>query len=241
MKTRIFILITIAVFLIAAEQANAQDSDGNLTAAAGVIEPVGLDSTVTTQGGATAVFDFTLTDGGGGDALALDVTQVVLHYSGSGGDALLLKVDWRLNGPDAVNAVGTVNTIADTITFAGLTVSVVEGDSEIYTVSAFYNDNTGLTEDQTIIVSIDGDTADLTVGGGGTQMGATTPVNNGTGSTVDIIATQLAFIQQPAPLAATSGTLLDFGTDPTVEAQDAVGNKDTDYTAAVTLSETGAG
>ncbi len=42
-------------------------------------------------------------------------------------------------------------------------------------------------------------------------------------------------------MSLASGYQLDFTTDPVVEAQDANGVKDTDFTDTVTLSETGAG
>ena len=55
------------------------------------------------------------------------------------------------------------------------------------------------------------------------------------------MATQLVFTTQPAPLAGTSGSALDFTTDPVVEARDANGTKDTGYSGTVTLTETGSG
>ena len=45
-------------------------TDGTLTAAPGVIEPVGLPASADTVGEAVNVFDFTLRDGGGGDNVA---------------------------------------------------------------------------------------------------------------------------------------------------------------------------
>ena len=57
----------------------------------------------------------------------------------------------------------------------------------------------------------------------------------------DVIATKLVYTTQPAPLTPTSGTSINFTSDPVVEAQDANGVRDTDFTDTVTLSETGAG
>ncbi|WP_394147010.1 Ig-like domain-containing protein [Shewanella atlantica] len=202
------------------------DADGNLTASAGVTEPVALPTTATTTGAAVDIFDFTLTDGGGGDALAMDISQIVVNVTGTGDEN---KVVFRLNGPDATNVVGSVGV--DTITFSGLAISVADGLSEIYTVNAYYGDNTGLTEGQTYILSVDGDT-DVT-SGGGTTMGATTAVNNGSGTTVAVTATQLVFSAQPGATVVTNTNMGPV----TLQAQDAAGNVDTDFTELITLTD----
>ena len=211
------------------------NSDGSLTASATVTEPVAINTTVDTVGEAINVFDFTLTDGGTTDGLAMTVSQIVVNVSGTSSDTNRANVTWRLNGSDASNATGTYNAGADTITFTGLSISIADGASEVYTVNAYYNDNTGLTEGLTYILSVDGDT-DVTVGAG-TQMGATSAITNSTGSTVDVVATTLAFTTQPA--GSVSGTALT--TQPVVTARDAFGNTDTGFTETVTLTEASAG
>ncbi len=213
----------------------AADSDGSLTAAGGVTEPVAINTIVDTAGEAVNVFDFTLSDGGTADGQALSVSQIVLNVTGTASDAQRANVTWRLNGSDASNVTGTYNAGADTITFTGLSISIADGASEVYTVNAYYNDNTGLTEGLTYILSVDGDT-DLTVGAG-TQMGATSAITNSTGSTVNVVATTLAFTTQPA--GSVSGTALT--TQPVVTARDAFGNTDTGFTETVTLTEASAG
>ena len=212
------------------------DSDGDLTAAGGVSEPVGLDTTVDTMGEAVDVFDFTLSDGGTADGDAMTVSAITVNVSGTTSDTIRDQVTWRLNGSDASNVTGTYNAGSDTITFSGLSISIADGTSETYTVNAYYNDNAGLTEDQTFIFSVDGDT-DVTVGGSGTQMGATTAVTNGAGSTVDITASTLVFTTQPA--GSVSGSALT--TQPVITARDAFGNTDVDFTETVTLTEASAG
>ena len=207
------------------------DSDGSVSAGSGVAEPISLSTTVDSVGEAVDVFDFTLTDGGTADGLTLGVSQIVLNTSGTGDPS---KVTWRLSGPDATNVTGSYS--ANQITFTGLSISVADGASETYTVDAFYSDNTSLTEGQTYILSVDGDT-DLTVSGSGTQMGSTSAVTNSTGSTVEVTATALVFSTQPA--ASVSGSSLT--TQPVVTARDAFGNTDTDFTETVTLTEASAG
>ncbi|MDO6424424.1 tandem-95 repeat protein [Saccharophagus degradans] len=212
------------------------DSDGTLTSAAGVTEPVGLDTAVDSIGEAVNVFDFTLTDGGTADSSAMTVSQIVVNVSGTSTDTQRANVTWRLNGNDVSNVTGVYNAASDTITFSGLSISVADGASEVYTVNAYFNDNTNITEDTTFILSVDGDT-DVTVGGSGTQMAATSAVTNGAGGTFDVVATALAFTTQPA--GSVSGSALS--TQPVITAQDAFGNTDVDFAETITLTEASAG
>ncbi len=212
------------------------DSDGDLTASGTVSEPVGLDTTVDTIGEAVDVFDFTLSDGGTSDGLAMAVSQIVINVSGTSTDTERGNITWRLNGNDAANVAGVYNAGADTITFSGLSISVADGGSETYTINAYYNDNSSITEDHTVILSVDGN-SDLTVGGSGSSMGATSAVTNGSGTTLDVVVSTLAFTTQPS--GSTSGSTLT--TQPVLTAQDAFGNTDVDFTETVTLTEASAG
>lgn len=213
------------------------DSDATLTAAGGVAEPIGLATTIDSVGEAVGVFDFTITDGGTSDGLATSASQIVVNVSGTSTDAERGKITWRLNGPDASNVTGTYSAGADTITFSGLSISVADGGNETYTVNAYYNDNTALTEDRTIILSVDGDT-NLTVGGSGTQMASgQSAVTNGSGTTIDVVASQLVFTTQPA--GSVSGAVLT--TQPVIRARDAFGNTDVDFAETITLTEASAG
>jgi hypothetical protein len=96
---------------------------------------VAIPTTVDTMGEALDVFDFTVTDGGTADALALGVSQVVVSVSGTATDAQRSQITWRLNGPDASNVSGTYSAGADALTFSSLSISVADGTSEIYTVT----------------------------------------------------------------------------------------------------------
>ncbi|MHC4500020.1 MAG: LamG-like jellyroll fold domain-containing protein, partial [Planctomycetota bacterium] len=80
------------------------DNDGDLTSAAGVVEPVAISSIADTVGERVAVFDFTISDGGTSDALALGVSQIELNTSGTG---TFTDLTWQLNGPDASYVTGT--------------------------------------------------------------------------------------------------------------------------------------
>ncbi|UYI49417.1 DUF4347 domain-containing protein [Vibrio natriegens] len=216
--------------------APSSDSDGSLTASASVTEPVALNTTVDTIGEAINLFDFTLSDGGTSDGLAMAISQIVVNVSGSANDSVRSQITYRLHGNDASNVTGVYNAFADTITFSGLSISIADGTSETYTINGYFNDNSGLTENQTIILSVDGNT-DVTAASSGTQMGATSAVTNSTGTTIEVDATQLAFTTQPA--GSVSGFTLT--TQPVVTAQDAFGNTDVDFTETVTLTESSAG
>ncbi|HEX7027719.1 MAG TPA: DUF4347 domain-containing protein, partial [Gammaproteobacteria bacterium] len=214
-----------------------RDSDATLTAAAGVTEPVGLDTTVDTVGEAVDVFDFTITDGGTSDGLSTLVSQIVVNVSGTSTDAERGQITWRLNGPDVSNVTGTYNAGADTITFSGLSIDVADSGNETYTVNAYFNDNTNVVEDRTIILNVNGDD-DLTVGADGTRMsGGNADITNGAGTTIDVVVAQLAFTTQPA--GSVSGSALT--TQPVVAARDAFGNIDVDFTETVTFTEASAG
>lgn len=213
----------------------AADSDGDLVASGVVAEPISLNTTVDTSLEAVDIFDFTLSDGGSSDGQSMDISSITVNVSGTSSDTVRSQISYRLNGPDASSVAGSYNPVSNTISFSGLSISIADGASETYTIDAFYNDNSNLTEDLTVMLSIDGDT-DVTVSGG-TQMGATTPINNGSGTTIDVVATRLVFTTQPSGSVSGSG----FSTQPVVAAQDAFGNTDTDFTESVTLSESSLG
>jgi len=219
---------------------SSSNKDGTLTASATLNESsaIALPSTATTSGAAVDLFDFTLTDGGGGDGLALGVSQVVVNTSGTGPFS---QVAWLLNGPDASNVSGTYTSGSNKITFSGLSISVADGTNETYLVRGYYSSNTSLTDETTFSFSLDGDT-DLTVSSSGTSMsGSNSALSNASAAQVGVTATQLAFTTQPSPLSLTSGTQLDFTTDPVVTAQDANGLTDIGFSGTVTLSENGSG
>ena len=215
---------------------NTSDSDGSLTSAVGVSEPIGLGTTVDTTAEAVDIFDFTFTDGGTADGKAMTVSDIVMNVSGTSTDAERSKVTWRLNGNDASNVTGAYNAGNDTVTFSGLSISIADNTSETYTVNAYFNSNTGIVDGHTFGLSIDGDT-DVTVGGSGTQMGTTSAVTNGAGGSFDVVASVMAFTTQPA--GSVSGSALT--TQPVVTAQDAFGNTDTGFTETITLTEASAG
>ena len=218
-------------------------SDGNLVAGVNVTEPIALPTTITTAGAVVDLYDFDIVDPGG-DGLGLTVSQIVVNTSGTASAAQFGKITWHIDGPDAVDVIGVY--AANTITFSALTIALTDASADSYIISGHYNDNTGLTENATFILSIDGDT-DLTVGGGGTLMGATTPVTNATGTITQVTATQLVFVTPPADAGVQDVSdevmsAIAFATQPIAEAQDAGGNTDVNFNENITITKTvGAG
>lgn len=216
----------------------AADATSTLTAGGGVAEPVGIATSIDSDAAAVDVLDFTIHDAGTSDGLATLVSQVAVNVGGTSTDTERGKITWRLFGPDHPGGVtGTYNAANDAITFSGLTISVANGGNETYRLNAYFNDNTGVVDGRTITLSVDGDT-DLTVGASDSQMAAgQSPVTNGSGGTIDVVATELRFTTQPA--GSVSGLALT--TQPVVAATDAFGNVDTDFAETISLSEASAG
>lgn len=212
------------------------DSDSTVSAAGGITEPVSLPSTAASTGNAVDVFDFAITDSGASDGLSTDISQITLNTSGTGDFS---KVTWRLSEPHASNVVGVYNSLDQTLRFGGLNISVADGESEIYTVSAYFNNNTGLTEGQTYGLSLNGSsTSCLTVSESGSQMATDQAVvSNGSGSAIDVTAAKLTYLTQPA--GSVSGNVLI--TQPVVAATDAAGNIDTDFSGTITISANSSG
>ena len=168
---------------------NSGNKDGTLTASATLDESsaIALPSTATTSATAVNLFDFTLADAGGGDALALIASQVVVNTSGTGPFA---QVTWLLNGPDASNVSGTYSSSTNKITFSGLSISVADGSSETYTLRGYYNSFSGVTDGTSFSFSIDGDT-DVTATTGSSMSGSNAAVSNATAAQV-VAAPQIA-------------------------------------------------
>jgi hypothetical protein len=150
------------------------NSDATLTPSSGISEPIDLPTTANATTDAVNLFDFILTDGGGGDGLSTDVTQLVLHTSGTGDFS---KVTWRLSGTNVSQVVGVYNLADNTLTFSGLGISIADGMNETYIVNGFFNDNSSITDNHTYLFSIDGASdaaggSDVTVDPNKTQMAA---------------------------------------------------------------------
>ncbi len=190
------------------------DNDGTLTDAAVVMEPVALPLSADSISEAVDIFDFTITDGGSSDSTPMEISQVVVNVAGTISETDLAKIIWRLNSntpnTDVENVAGVYNSSNNTVTFLTSALSIADGSSEILTVNAYFNDPTGLTHDNTLQLSIDGDT-DLTLAVGSTMDGNSAPVTNGSGSLItDNIGPIVTSVLAPVNGTYAIGDLLSF-------------------------------
>lgn len=221
----LFLRVALSLCLLSglASAVFAQDTDSSLSASAALSEPGTISSVAV---GFTDVLDFTITDSASTDALPTEVTQVVIHVSGS---AAAANHTWRLNGAGVVNALGVVG--AGTITFSSLTLSVANGTSETYTLSLdLATTPAGTPDNSTFVLSLD--STDFTVSGASSSnfTGAVTgPVNNGAGLVYQVVATKLRMVSQPGATQSV-GAAFGFSVDYT----DAGDNRDLDISDQVT-------
>jgi hypothetical protein len=204
-------------------------NQATMLAGLAVDEPVDLPSTALGEAAAVALMDFSLVDDP--DSLPLLVEAIRVSVSGTAPKAVRERLGWVLNGPDASGVVGRYEAELEQVIFSPLAVSVAEDEAETYTVSAYFTDNSQLTDHQTLLLSIDGDT-DLGLGEGSSQIGETAPVTNGVDAQITVKATEYRFATQPA--GSVSGAALL--TQPVVWATDGAGNVDLDFEEAVVLS-----
>lgn len=156
---------------------------------------ISLPSTANTIGEKVNLFDFTIRDMGTSDGLSTDITQVVIHTSGT---ADFSKVQWLLNGLDANDVVGTYSSDTNTTTFSALSISVADDTNETYILSGYFLNPTGLVDNSSFEFSIDGDT-DITTDSSKSGMASTQDaVTNNTNAKVDVTATKLIFKTHPS-------------------------------------------
>ena len=161
------------------------DADVTVATSSTVIEPNVLDEDKNSPATAMDVFDFTISDGGTSDGKATHIKAISLKVSGTTTDIQREQVVWQLNSASINNAVGFYDATTNSLIFDNLALSIADGSSETFVVSAFYTSVAGLDDGLTYILSIDGD-ENLELDFTGSQMAVTSPVTNGTGTVVDI-------------------------------------------------------
>lgn len=198
------------------------DATSAITAAGGVAEPVVLPTSAASAAAAVAVFDFTVSDAGSGDALATRIKTLSLDAAGSGDFA---QVTWLLSGPGiAAPLAGSYDGAAHKLVFDNAGISVADGASAVYTVKAYFADPAAAVTGSTYQLSLDGQAGVTLEQALSSQMaGVQTPVTNGSGSVVVTSPTVLA-VEHAAPIgsAATNADTLSW----TVRFSEAVQNLD---------------
>ncbi|MFP8967715.1 DUF4347 domain-containing protein, partial [Pokkaliibacter sp. CJK22405] len=215
------------------------DATSTLTSSSALTEPTTIATTSTNSGSATALLDFTINDLGTSDGLATNVSSVSVAVSGTATAAELNNMTFTLSDGTSTLGTGTYNSGTNSIDFSGVNLSIADGGSKTYTISAYFSDDTNsadITEGHTVGLSIG--TSNLTLGSSSSSFASGTDVSNGSGAAIDITATQLVYSQSPSSTVVSGST---FTTQPTVYAVDARGNIDSDYTGTISLTEDSAG
>lgn len=229
----------------------ASASYSGVSAGAGV-EPAVLSSLINTQAASVLNFDFTVTDDNNtllfNDNLPTLINQIVIPQ-GSGNDIS----DWTQVIAGAVLTDGT-NTIAGTvnignITFSGIPVTtstlgyIADDGNKTYVLKIWLNTTLG----GTLPTTVDGlnlafkvDRSNFTTASSATstqfESGTGTVVESGANNNaVSVIATKIAFVQQPSNATVNS----NMSPAVTVSANDANGNRDLDYVTSMSITSTG--
>lgn len=194
-----------------------------------------LTNTSTGVNGSTGVLGFYLRDGGAGmndaDDLPTELTGLTVNLINSSNiRSMRLFVG---NSPRG-NAIA-VNG-ASVITFTGLS-NIVAADNDQLAISLRVTFNSTVIDNQQVGFIITGVTEKETgsrfaaYNGGGVNSLTTGDINR-----IEVTADRLAFIQQPTPNILT-GAIME--PSPTVEAKDANGNRDIDFSGNVSITSSG--
>ncbi len=202
-----------------------------------------ISSLVTTVGAEVAVFTFQATDAGADGVNTLISNMVIKPGTGNAFGTLTQLIagadlfDDLGNSKAAVVAGGTI-TISAIPNGAGALGEVVNGSTKIYTLKVYLNNplNAAIratADGQTLVLSLVN--TDVTAGATGSGIAAST-VNSGSGNgVIDVIATELRFIQN------TSNVLNGNAMSPavTIEATDSHGARDKGFVSTVGVTSTG--
>ncbi len=209
-------------------------SDSEVEAPSTQIGVTTIASTANDIGNAVQVFAFKITDKGTGGGLPTKVTNIRLKPATGN------NISWADHIQNVVVyttdtvTTGTVNITDNNIDIpiSSGNLDVTDGSSKEVTISVYLN-TTNIIDNGSLQMKVDNDphgfTADAS--GSGFASAFTAEVVSNT-HTIDVDATELAFIQQPTEVY--TGYVMDPPV--TVEAIDANGNRDLDYNNDITLT-----
>ncbi len=141
----------------------------------------------------------------------------------------------RLAIYDGTTEISEVAVSSGTVSFSGLTgLTAADGGSKTFTLRASFNSS--VTDNQQFSFTVNSTTADA-AGSAFAAANAGGAVSSSTGDAnrIEVTATKLAFIQQPANTTIN----VAMATSPTVKAYDANNNTDLDYSTAVSFTSSG--
>jgi len=202
------------------------------------------DAAPLTSSTGVQVWQITIRDGGAGmnDADLLPTKVSGITFTAAGGNGVTwntaIKTAALFNGSTFIATASSIT--ATNIVFSGLSISVADNSSATYSLRISLNETLGTGNDDGKYFIFQLSQANITTVADGTSSSTTnftaiTTASGGTENKIDVVATQLAFVQQP-----TDGTAFNNITPAvTVQATDANGNIDLDFTAAVAITATG--
>jgi hypothetical protein len=211
-------------------------SEGSATGeliAGNMNEPVSIASAVDTKGESKDVLDFTLKENQSDyDDIPLIITQLNINISGTG-DPSSSTIHWFLNGPDVSDLEGTYSD--GEINFSDINIVIDDNDTtgETYTLSVYFEPLASITDGDTYILAINGDSDVTTDNNGSIMSGSNSDVGNGFGFIADVVTTQLSYATNP-PASASLST--DFSGDVVIQSVDEQLRLDLDNSESVTLS-----
>lgn len=181
----------------------SNDSTSTVTSNSTLSEPSTISTIARNTSNDISILDFTITDPiAGDDGNPTIISNITVDVTGTSTDAQRALMKFILNGPDITDLEGSYDSSTDKITFdlSGSKISVADDSLEVYTISAYFNDNSinnDLSDGTTIILSINA--SDFTTSGTtSTFASSQSDVNNGAGVAIDILATALFFTTQPS-------------------------------------------
>lgn len=187
-------------------------------------------STLTT-GNSIGVNGLIIQDGSGSpDADNLGTTLTDISFTTGGSTAI--RTAALFDGSTNVSEVAVDG--ATTISFSGLTLNAADASTKNFELRVTYQ--AGVTDNQQITFTVSSATASATTSGfAAANAGAAASASTGDINRLEVTADRLAFVQQPSNVSINTA----MTPAPTVSANDALGNRDLDYTTDMTASTTG--
>lgn len=201
------------------------------------------DEAPLTSSTGTQVWQFTIRDGGSSlndaDNLPTKISSIILTQNAGNSVAswnTSIKTVTIFDG-NTLLATGTVGNPTNNITFSGLSVVIPDGQSKTFSVRLSLKNQLGATDDGKDFV-FNLTNANITVSADGTSSGVAsfTAINSNTAANfISVVATKLAFVQQPTNVNIMSA----INPAVIIEAEDANGNRDLDYNTTISITSTG--
>ena len=187
-------------------------------------------ATTLTTGNSVGVNGLIIQDGAGAaDADNLGTTLTAISFTTGGSTAI--RTAALFDGSSNVSEVA-VNG-ATTISFSSLTLSATDASTKNFELRVTYQ--ASVTDNQQITFTVSSATASSTTSGfAAANAGAAASTTTGDINRLEVTASALAFVVQPANTSLGSAM-----TNVTVSANDGNGNRDLDFTSSVRITSTG--